>query len=276
MQNFSSRVARLFAYDPEVIDTYLPRWARRSNPVVRRHLGLYWRVLPPDWEYVERIYLFEALLMAFTLAMPYMFQMIAALSLTSFALIPLLVFFYARVVVYVSHDAAVTMVSEVAENTIMLIRTTPASLTRILLSKASAAVWRRIEDLGLVIWGAVFVSLPLAAMHVGLLYNESEQLLFTRALVMVIVAASVARLVFEPLMFAAMGLLFGTLVPHRVGAATWGLAYVVLYFLIINAPRLLILTPTEEVLLLILLPAFVPLVMTALAFFATVRSLLKE
>lgn len=276
MQNLSSRIARLFAYDPDLIDTYLPRWARRSNPVVRRHLGLHWRVLPPDWEYVERIYLAEAVVMGLTLVMPYLFQMIAALSLTSFALIPLLVFFYARVVVHVSHDAAATMVSEVSENTIMLIRTTPASLTRILLSKASAAVWRRIEDLGLVIWGAVFVSLPMAAMHVGLLFNESGGLVFTRALTLVIVAASVARLVFEPLMFAAMGLLFGTIVPHRVGAATWGVAYVVVYYLIINAARLLILTPSEEILILILLPALLPLVMTGLAFLATVRNLLKD
>ena len=28
----------------------LPYWARATNPIVRRHLGLYWRTLPPEFE----------------------------------------------------------------------------------------------------------------------------------------------------------------------------------------------------------------------------------
>ena len=28
------------------LDTSLPAWARRSNPIVRRQLGIYWKTLP--------------------------------------------------------------------------------------------------------------------------------------------------------------------------------------------------------------------------------------
>ena len=37
----------------------LPYWARATNPIVRRHLGLYWRTLPPEF---EPIFLYNRLL----------------------------------------------------------------------------------------------------------------------------------------------------------------------------------------------------------------------
>ncbi|PJF25046.1 MAG: hypothetical protein CUN53_14755, partial [Phototrophicales bacterium] len=47
-------IVRLIVTRQESMDRGLPEWARRSNPVVRRHLGAYWKTIVPDARQIGR------------------------------------------------------------------------------------------------------------------------------------------------------------------------------------------------------------------------------
>ena len=68
-------------HQEQAADLWLPRWARRSHPVVRRQLGLNWRTLAPEYGTLLRIYLFQVLLLAATYLLPFIFNIIVPLNI---------------------------------------------------------------------------------------------------------------------------------------------------------------------------------------------------
>jgi hypothetical protein len=78
------------------IDRSLPRWARRTNPVVRRDLGSYWKTLTPDMALVLRIYLVQVALILVSFVFPVTFILLMPTVTVTLVLLPIGVVMYAQ------------------------------------------------------------------------------------------------------------------------------------------------------------------------------------
>lgn len=240
------------------LDRRLPHWARRSNPLVRRHLGVHWKMLPLESGLLARIILAQAALLSLSLLLPLLLPLIFTLLPVAMVLLPVVFALYARLLLRVGFFTVLLVVEEQRDNTLTLLRTTPMSLRQILYSKAAAGVWRQVEDLGLVIMAASLLSLPV----IGLLYAQywpfEENTLVSRLTLLLGLLSALLRLLLEPLMIAALALASGALAPVRVHAnlALAGLAF--FYFLLINMPRLLELSAPMRIALEFVLPLVLP------------------
>lgn len=240
------------------LDRRLPPWARRSNPLVRRHLGVHWKMLPLESGLLARIILAQAALLSLSLLLPLLLPLIFTLLPVAMVLLPVVFALYARLLLRVGFFTVLLVVEEQRDNTLTLLRTTPMSLRQILYSKAAAGVWRQVEDLGLVIMAASLLSLPV----IGLLYAQywpfEENTLVSRLTLLLGLLSALLRLLLEPLMIAALALASGALAPVRVHAnlALAGLAF--FYFLLINMPRLLEMTAPVRIALEFVLPLALP------------------
>ncbi|MEP7292198.1 MAG: hypothetical protein ABI835_10455, partial [Chloroflexota bacterium] len=73
---FDGAAARIKQTFTNEIDRNLPVWARRTNPVVRRDLGSYWKTLTPDMGLVLRIYLSQVVLILLSFPFPLLFVLL--------------------------------------------------------------------------------------------------------------------------------------------------------------------------------------------------------
>lgn len=258
------------------LDRRLPHWARRSNPLVRRHLGVHWKMLPLESGLLARIILLQAALLAVSLLVPLLLPLIFTLLPVAMVLLPVVFALYARLLLRVGFFTVLLVVEEQRDNTLTLLRTTPMSLRQILYSKAAAGVWRQVEDLGLVIMAASLLSLPV----IGLLYAQywpfEENTLVSRLTLLLGLLSALLRLLLEPLMIAALALATGALVPVRVHAnlALAGQAF--FYFLLINMPRLLDMSAPMRVALEFVLPLVLPLLIALAALQLAQRLLTRD
>ena len=69
------RIVSAIERKPIELDKRLPPWARRSNPIIRRHLGMYWKTILPDAVFLVKIVLVQAGLVAATLPIPFLFDL---------------------------------------------------------------------------------------------------------------------------------------------------------------------------------------------------------
>lgn len=251
------------------IDRRLPYWARRSNPVVRRHLGVHWKVLPLEVDLLVRLLLIQGAVIAVSAAIPILLPLLFTLLPVSMVLLPFVLIGYVRVLIGVGSFTVRMMVDEQHNNTLALLRTTPMPLRHILYSKGAAGVWRQIEDLGLIIMGTAVLSLPVIGLQYAA-YWPLEDLTtiswLSRVALGMGLIGSIARLFIEPAMIAACAIAIGSIVPSRAPAliALTGLGF--FYFLLINLPRLMPMTPELRVLLESILPIVLPVAITFLAF----------
>ncbi|MCE2488554.1 MAG: hypothetical protein J4G17_01070 [Anaerolineae bacterium] len=241
-----------------MLDRRLPHWARRSNPLVRRHLGIHWKILPLESGLLARIILAQAALLALSVLVPLLLPLIFTLLPVAFVLLPVIFALYARLLLRVGFFTVQLVVEEQRDNTLTLLRTTPMSLRQILYSKAAAGVWRQVEDLGLIIMAASLLSLPI----IGLIYAQywpfEDHSLVSRVTLMLGLLSALLRLMLEPLMVAALALATGALAPVRVHANLAIGGQIFFYFLLINMPRLLELSAPWRIILELLLPLALP------------------
>lgn len=247
------------------LDRRLPHWARRSNPVVRRHLGIHWKMLPLESGLLARIILAQMALLGISLLVPLLLPLVFTLLPVAMVLLPVVFALYARLLLRIGFFTVELVVEEQRDNTLTLLRTTPMSLRQILYSKAAAGVWRQVEDLGLVIMAASLLTLPV----IGLLYARywpfEENTLVSRL-----------TLLLEPLMVAALALAAGALVTVRIHANLALAGLVFFYFLLINLPRLLELTVAQRVALELLLPPALPALIAPGALLLAQRLLTRD
>ena len=240
------------------LDRRLPHWARRSNPLVRRHLGIHWKMLPLESGLLARILLAQGALLALSLLLPLLLPLVFALLPVALVLLPVVFVLYARLLLRIGFFTVRLVVEEQRDNTMTLLRTTPMSLRQILYSKAAAGVWRQVEDLGLVIMAASLLTLPV----IGLLYAQywpfEENTLVSRLTLMLGLLSSLLRLMLEPLMIAALALATGALVPVQIHANVALGGQIFFYFLLLNMPRLLELPAALRILLEFALPLALP------------------
>lgn len=248
------------------VDRHLPAWARRSNPVVRRHLGIHWKVLPLEVDLLTRVLLIQIAIIAISIPVPILLPLLFTMLPVSLVLLPFVLAAYARLLLQVGSFTVRMIVDEQNNNTLALLRTTPMSLRHILYSKAAAGVWRTVEDLGLIIMGAALLTLPVIGLQYAAYWPLDEVNVISRVALALGLLTSVARLFVEPVMIASFAIVVGTIVPSRTPAllSLAGLGF--FYFLLINLPRALMMPPELRMLLEFVLPIVLPLVLSMVAF----------
>lgn len=245
-------------YTP-AIDRRLPNWARRSDPIVKRHLGIYWKMLPLELDLLLRIFLIQSGFILASLVIPIVLPLVFTLLPVSLTMLPFTFAAYARVLISVGSFATRMMVDERRHDTLPLLLTTPLSLRHILLSKTAASVWRYIEDLSLIIMAAALLSLPFIGLQYASYWSFDDQSLLSRLALIIGLAAALLRLVLEPFMIAALAMVIGAGVPSRVSATVALGVTCLFYFLLINLPRLLPLAVEMRIVIEFVLPVVLPL-----------------
>ena len=248
------------------VDQRLPLWARRSNPIVKRHLGVHWKVLPLEMDLLIRILGVQVALIMLSILVPIILPLLFTLLPVSLVMAPIVLFGYMRLLVQVGNFTVLMMVDEKHNNTLSLLRTTPLPLRHILYSKASAGVWRQIEDLGLIIMGVAILTLPLVGLQYAAYWSFEDVTLFSRLALIIGMLSSVVRLILEPVMIASLAVLIGASVPVRAPALLSVIALGFFYFLLINLPRLLPLSLELRVFIEYVLPVLLPIAITLGAF----------
>lgn len=259
-----------------LVDRHLPAWARRTDPVVRRHLGIYWKVLPLDVGQLGRIYLLLAALVLASTVVPVILPLLFILLPVSLVMLPLVFYSYARVLLAAAAFTTRMIVDEQANNTLNLLRTTPLTLPHIVFSKAAAGVWRQIEDLSLLLVAVLLLTLPVIGLQYSAYFPYDDGSLISRAVLIVGLAVSLLRLVLEPFMVAALAILMGALIPARTTALVALGVTVFFYFLLTNFLRLMPLTPALFVLVEFVVPLALPLLIAWGALHAAVWMLRQD
>jgi len=212
----------------------LPYWARASNPIVRRHLGLYWRTLPPELKPVFTITGAWLLALLVGIVFPLVIDLATMLIVVSVIVIPVGMLFYLSALVSICANAAAVMADEIRNNTLTLLMSTPMTLEQILLGKVASAIWRKMDDLVLILYGAAIFGPPLIVMHYAGIFPIRESGALTIPLIAVMMVTSLLRLLLEPLMLGMVGVAIGAYVPYRSIAMGSAVAWMGFYFLLIN------------------------------------------
>lgn len=258
------------------IDRHLPAWARRSNPVVRRHLGIHWKVLPLEVDLLLRLLLIQGGVIVVSIPVPILLPLLFTMLPVSLVLLPFVFIAYARLLLQVGSFTVRMIVDEQNNNTLALLRTTPMSLRHILYSKAAAGVWRTVEDLGLIIMGTALLTLPVIGLQYAAYWPLDEVNFISRGALALGLLSSVARLFVEPVMMAACAIAVGTVVPARTPALLSVTAVGFFYFLLINLPRLLPMPPELRIVVEFVLPVVLPVVVSLAAFRLAERVLRRD
>jgi hypothetical protein len=210
----------------------LPYWARSTNPIVRRHLGLYWRTVPPNLEPFMLIFGVWAGLIALGILVEGVFGIVMLSFIASLLVIPLTLIVYAHILLHVTRSTTRNMQAEMKNNTFRLLRTTPMSLPQIFLGKIAAALWERMDDWVLTAQLALAFSAPLMFR----IYSEAwgSGGLSAPLLTLLALLVLMARMVLEPLMLGVTSVFIGLVVPGRSRAVTASVVLGAFYFLLLN------------------------------------------
>ena len=256
----------------------LPAWARRSHPLVRRHLGIQ-HTTPLEIRPILRLLLWQAALIGASLLLPLLGHGYLSVLVTSIVLLPIAVLFYggmmasiillpAALALYgwllfdIGMHAAGTILNERQKDTLLLLRTTPFSLPEIFLSKIAASIWRQTGTLNLILRAAAVLSLPFVFVEHIMLLPSAQYPFLARLGIVIGLVVSLLRLLLEPLMAGALGILAGTLAAFHIPAAIGTAAVMSAYFLLINLIRLLPLSLPQRLLIEWALPLLGPLLVT--------------
>lgn len=131
---------------PSLPPLSLPAWAKSSNPIVRRHLGLYWRTLPPEVGPLLGWNLGWGGAFISVGLWPALQDMLLILLILSLIALPLALLGYGHILLTIARDSAQAMHSEIRNKTLPLLVASPISSRHILLGKIAAACWRRMDD----------------------------------------------------------------------------------------------------------------------------------
>jgi hypothetical protein len=259
-------LVRLLQTHYEQMDRSLPPWARRSNPVVRRHLGAYWKAILPDLRQMTRWMLIQSTLVLVALPLPWLLTLLMPAVTVSIFLLPIVGVIYGVSLFHIGAMAAESVASERRNDTLTVLRATPQPLLHILGSKMAAAVWRQIEDLNIVLIAAALLSAPVLIVEYGVLYAADENPWLTIIGVIVGLFACTLRLLLEPILVGALGIVIGATTPTlRMSAGTLTALTSAAYFALLNLPRLLPLEFLPRLLLESVAPLALPIALAWLA-----------
>jgi hypothetical protein len=203
---------------PSLPPLSLPAWAKSTNPIVRRHLGLYWRTLPPEVEPLLGWNIAWGGAFVLVGLWPPLQDMLLILLVLSFIALPLALLGYGHILLTIARDSAQAMHGEIRNKTLPLLVVSPISSRHILLGKVAAACWRRMDDWLIVAYVVVITTPPALFALYNTIWPSAGQL---GALILATILGSLLatlRLLIEPLMVGALGVLLGALLPYRTTA----------------------------------------------------------
>lgn len=264
-------IARNLASEERDMDTGLPEWARRSNPIIRRQLGIHWRVFLPQVGPIAKWLLPQIAVVLLTLRFTGLFTPLMLLSLSTAFLLPYGFYLYVRALRDTINDSVESMTSEFANNSFDLLRITPFSLIEIMLSKMSGAVWRRMDDLDTILSLVLFTTLPVVAFLQVIAWPPDVYQGYPQLTIILGLITSLVRLPLEIFMVSALGIMNGTAIRWRSPAVTATMGLTFFYFLLINMPRLLDLSLGGQIVVEVVLPIVMPLVITTIAILIAAR-----
>lgn len=225
---------RLATNDTVSLDKSLPLWARRSNPIIRRQLGAYWRVFPPEIRPIVTWVIFYAIFLGLTLTgSDLIYIMFVPFALVSMIVFPAVLYVYARTLSLIASDSAEAMVTEYTHDSLTLLRTTPFTGTEIILSKISGAIWRRMDDLqdttsytrtlgGMAILGFYIIQ-----------FSPANHPNVAQFLALPMLIASLMRVPLEMVMVACVATMLGAYTKSKSSAVTATLIFLFFYFLLL-------------------------------------------
>lgn len=221
------------------IDNRLPAWARRTHPLVRRELGSAWRTMLPEIDFMRQAFVVQTVLIGLTLPFPFIIELALPTVTAAIILLPFALVIYARLLVLVGSAGARAMTNEMQNDTLTVLRSTPFNLREIICSKAAAAMWRQIEDLGLLMLGVTLLSTPLLVSHYGTIWSLNEYPIVTRVAFILGLTVAIVRMVLEPFMMGMIGVMMGAALRTRSAATAGTLIVAGFYFLFMNLARLI-------------------------------------
>lgn len=215
----------------------LPYWARSTNPIVRRHLGMYWRTLPPDARPFVIITLVWTAIMVLGMLLPPVFGITMLTFLASIMVIPVAFVFYGHILLTVGINAARHMQTEMKNDTFQLLQSTPMTLPQIFLGKVAAALWLRMDDLVLIAQVSLALSPPLLFTTYSGVFGGGASLTLAPLVTLLAAIVVTLRVILEPIMIGVLGVFIGLVVPGSSRAVTTTVALGGFYFLLLNLVR---------------------------------------
>jgi hypothetical protein len=267
---------RVMAIDPTRNDRYLPYWARRANPIIRHELGRFWRVLTPDFNVPIRWAVGQSAVLMATLPLPWLLNFFLPIIAVPVILLPAILYFYVDTLVRIGVQTAHSTSDEARFGRLTLLRVIPMPLRHTLYSKLAAALWRNIETLDLIILAAAILGLPVYIMIYANVFGLGAHPVEARLVMIFAYAASLLRLLLEPIMIGALGMMMGALTTNRISASASVIGTGAAYFIMINLPRLLPMSSASRILIEIALPLLLPIAITWLALHITQWALERE
>jgi hypothetical protein len=219
----------------EDVQERLPYWARSTNPIVRRHLGLYWRTVPPELQPFAAIFMVWVVVMLSGILFPALFGFTMISFLASIMIIPFTLILYAHVLWTISTEASNHMQQEFSNDTFQLLQATPMSLSQIFLGKVAAAIWRRMDDLVMIAQLALAFSPPiLFYIYAQIWPTDVYGIAITPLMALLATVVVLCRIVLEPIMIGVMSVFIGIVVPGKGRAISAAVVLGTFYFLLLN------------------------------------------
>ncbi|MEM9955497.1 MAG: hypothetical protein AAF846_28100 [Chloroflexota bacterium] len=213
----------------------LPFWARSTNPIVRRHLGLYWRTLPPEIEPFIVIFAIWSVLIGIGVLFQPFISVTMITFLASVMVLPISGLLYAHVLLTIAIDASNAMQQEFSNNTFELLQATPMTLPQILLGKVAAAMWRRMDDIVMLSQLVLAFSPPIVyTMYINVFPADDYTALAPALLALLGMVVATLRIFLEPLMIGVISVFIGVVVPGKGRAISSAVVIGAFYFLLIN------------------------------------------
>jgi len=272
------------------LESLLPAWARRSTPLVRRHIHTLGATETIDFARLLRLLLVQCGLVIASLAgiplttlnLSHPLLLLAlmpvlaaayALTLSAAIVLPVALVLYARLLLAVSRAAAGNILDERQNRTLDVLRTTPPNLRELLLGHIAGSIWREAPSLSVLLWLAAALSLPPIVLLHGALWFPAEHPLLIRLAIVGGLLTTMIRPLLELVMAGALGTLAGATVSFRPAGTTGAALLLGAYFVLVNLPRLLPLSTPARLLVEIGLPLALPPLITAGALTVAERSL---
>ena len=271
----------------------LPRWARRSNPIVQLHLRARRGGDSVNMQAVVQLYSVQVILLLLSIPVPSLYNVGSAPATSLLVVLAVAMFTYAHTILAwlvapfglllyayalaaIGQSAVKHIFDERQGQTLPLLRTTPPPLGELLLSKVAAAIWQQSGRLAHALLITAAFALPPTALEYETLYAPEEPTYLLRLCMIAGLTASLLRLALEPLMIGAVGILAGSLATVRAAGTIATTVFVGAYFLLLNLPRLTPLSLPLRLLMETALPILLPLAITWIALTAAGYALSRD
>lgn len=191
----------------------------------------------PETRFLWQAFVVQSILILLTIPFPFLMDLTVPTITASILLMPLVIYLYGRALLLIGMAATQSITDELKNDTLNILRATPFSLNEIIGSKAAAAVWRQVEDLGLLLVAAALMSTPVLISYYAGMWSLDEYPLVTRSAVILGLAVSILRMMIEPMMVALVGVAMGATFKTRAAGVVAMIICGGFYFLLVNLSR---------------------------------------